>query len=748
MNEVEGVTVKLAELLRHPEDLDKIQALRSEFTRKKAAVDGQLKLGLKDQLEVTQAGMTSITDGQRTVNLIKEEMIKIDKLCSEAQSMIRDFPSINLVAQTHRNFTQVETMKENLDTFNERISRVESLLRNDDADPEEMPNLLAVHYKLTQLRDIRDDAMEQIRRAEDSSLQNTLEDYFARLDDTIEWFDEHVGNICLNLISIVQNGNNGLVVRLAVIIEEEEKNDNKVKALQEAQRDYKELAARFKSITTGRKDMRGYKEKFLACIRVHAEQQFAEVEQQFLEDPERLEKSLRWFFNELNTVKLGMVKLMPKKWRIFKVYGDIYHLLMHDFLIKQVDNPDLSPKSMLAIIHWGEKYYAKMEKLGFKQADLKPHVIDDREGELVREWRQLIIKFLTEWIERISIADQKDFTERNPDTIDRDENGCFRTRNLVDMWRMFREQIIAAGDSDRSDVTEGVIDEMFRVLKSRQAAWQKLVDDECSKHSGPQGAQDGYETIYDWLVAVTNDQIACIDDNEDEGQVGYLTRFKRDFEPLVTPKYLVHASSEIETIRDGYIDLSTYCITSFTALIFAVDFRSTLTEFFTPKWYQQFDMKRIVTTFEDYITDYTEVLHRSMLDILVEEVADALLVRYLLCVRNRGAKFRRTDPFGDKLRDDVLTAFGFFERFPDFATIKQKWRVIDPFSRLLSSEKAAIPDVYMSFKSEYWDLQLSWVEAVLRARDDFDRAMLNGVKAKAAAMDVVRGQETIMSKVR
>ena len=56
MDDVESATVKLAELLRHPEDLDKIPGLKAEFTRKKAAVDGQLRHGLKEQLELTQSG--------------------------------------------------------------------------------------------------------------------------------------------------------------------------------------------------------------------------------------------------------------------------------------------------------------------------------------------------------------------------------------------------------------------------------------------------------------------------------------------------------------------------------------------------------------------------------------------------------------------------------------------------------------------------------------------------------------------
>ncbi|MCJ1480502.1 SNARE-binding exocyst subunit S6 [Schaereria dolodes] len=748
MADADGVTIQLAELLRHPEDLDKILALKSEFTRKKAAVDGQLKAGLREQLEVTQSGMGSIGDAQRTVNQIKEEMMKIDKLCAESQSMIRDFPNINIVSQIHRNFSQVETMKSNIDNFNDRLKDLEQLLQDDEQDIENQPNLLSVHYGLTQLRDIRDDAMDQIKKTADTSLESTLQDYFIRLDEVIEIFDEHVGTACMNLIPLVQSDNNGMVVRLALVIEAEEKNDMKVRAMQDAQRDYKDLASRFRSINAGPKQLRGYKEKFVKAIDLYARGHFNSSEEAFLEDPDKLEKSLKWYFNDLNTVKLGMTRLMPKRWKISKTYTIIYHKLMHDWLIKLVDDPNLSPAHMLSIIHWSEKYYAKMAKLGWDQAELLPQLLDDRESELVREWRQLIVNSVDQWMDRMYSTDRRAFLDRKPDTLDTDAHGYFRTHTLGDMWRMLREQILVAGNTDRADVTEGVLEAIFRALKKRQTLWQKLVDEEAAKYKSPSSDQDGLHVLQDWIVAIANDQIACIDDNEDAGQLGYLTRFKRDYEPLVTSKYLEHAADEIDVIRDGFVDLGTHCIATFVSLIFTVDFRSTITEFFTVKWYSEYGMKRITSTFEDYVGDYSEVLHHSMLDIFVEELADELLVRYLLSVRNKGAKFRRPDPFTDKFKDDVLTAFAFFQKFPDFALIKQKWRVVDYLVRILEADKVGVPSVYEAFKKDYWDVQVSWIESVLRARDDYDRGLLSSVKAKAAGIYVERGTDTIMSKVK
>lgn len=744
----------LAELLRHPEDLDKIGALKQEFARKKTTVDDRLRGGLREQLETTQSGMSGLTDGLKTVQQIKDEMTKIDKLCSESQNIIKDIGTINFVSQAHRNFGAVETMRKNLETFNERLSAVEKMLREDDADRENMPNLLPTHYELTQLRNIRDDAMEQIQKADDPSLQSTLEDYFERLDDMIDWFDEHVGLLALNLINLVVNGNNGLVVRFAVVMEAEEKSDQKVLALQQALKDHKEMAARFQGITDGAKQVRGYKEKFLEAIRLSAEQQFAEAKQQFLDDPTKLEKTMKWYFNDLNAVKIGMSPLMPKKWKILKMYGNVYHKLMRDTLIATIDDPDTSSATTLEIVGWPEKYYKKMTKLGFKLDELKPHVIDDREAELVRDFRQLIIKYLDEWIERIFKSEQKDFAERNVEgsNLDQDEYGYFRTRNLVDLWRMMREQIDVAANSQRADVVEGVIDAMLQRLRARQQTWQKMLEDEAARFEGPgQENLEGFQPLQDWLVATANDQIACIDDNEEDNKFGYLSSFVQKLEPIVTPQYLERADGEIAALRDGYVDFSTWCITKFAQLILTVDFAPVLPDFFTAKWYTTTAMKQMVVTFDEYVGDYRQVLHHSLVDIFIEIFADELLVAYLSSVRNKGVKFRRADPFQDKIFNDVQTAFEYFDGLPnpDVAdSIKQTWRVTEPFLGLLTCPKDEVPNAFESFKTAYWDLQIGWVEAVLRSRDDFERSMLNSVKARAARIDVVRGPETIMGKVK
>jgi hypothetical protein len=758
-----GGMPRIQDTLRTPEDLEKITSLKAEILRKKGDVDARLREGLKDHLDSTQNGMATLSEGQKLVGQIKEEMKSIHDLCEQAQAIRKNFPQLDYLARVHRNFEATRAMQAGLDNFEKDCAHVQRLLEDDENDLEGQPNLLEAHMRLTRLRDFRDEALDQIRRGKDSSLEQTLLDWFGQLDDIIELFDEHVGQICLNLIQLVQSDNPGIIVRLAVVIASEEKNDARVRALQDAQKDHQDLVSKFTSFTIGPKAIRGYKEKFLQAIEAVAQAKFEQTRQDFQEDPSKLEKQTKWFFNDLFVCQQGMKNLFPRKWKIFETYVDIYHKQMHDFLISFVDAEDLRPPQMLGIVHYIEEYYKKMNKLGVPQAQLKPHVVDLREGDLIRDYRNIITKALNSWIDRMYVTDRKNFQARATDAIEQDPEGHFRTKTLPDMWRMLHEQAEAAGDSEREDVVEGVMTAMFSALKSRQQQWERLIDEEVERYKNPTPEQlEALQPLQDWLLAIANDQIACVDDaagdieDDPTAQKGYLTRFREDFTKLPTPpsaKFMsTNGASELDALRDGYVDLATHCINRFVQLIFRVDFRTIMTELFVPgKWYEQSAMQRMTTTFDDYIGDYGSVLHPSLLDILIEELSDALLVNYLTSIRtNRGVKFRRGEPFPVKFRDDVLAAFGFFEKYPDSfnETIKPKWKAVNFTVQLLEVDKSEVVAVYAQFKREFWDLQLSWVEGVLKTRDEWDRGLITAVKQAAASTYAERGLDTVMGKVK
>lgn len=754
---------RIQDVLRTPDDLEKIISLKAEINRKKADVDARLREGLKEHLDTTQNGMSTLAEGQKLVGQIKDEMKSIHDLCEQAQAIRKNFPQLDYLARVHRNFEATRAMQAGLDTFERDCSYAQRLLEDDETDLENQSNLLEAHMRLTKLRDFRDEALDQIRRAKDNSLEQTLLDWFQQLDNVIDIFDEHIGQICLSLIELVQRDNTGVIVRLAIVIASEEKNDQRVRALQDAQKDHQDLVSKFTSFTIGPKIIRGYKEKFIQAIQAVAQAKFEQTRQDFQDDPSKLDKHTKWYFNDLFVSKQGMQNLFPKKWKIYDTYINIYHQQMHDFLVSFVDDQNLRSPMLLAIVHYIDLYYKKMKKLDYSSNQLKPHVLDSRQGDLIRDYRNLITKALNSWIDRMYATDRKNFSSRVTDAIEQDPDGHFRTKTLGDMWRMLHEQAVAAGDSEREDVVEGVMSAMFSALKSRQQQWERTVDEEVERYKNP--TPDLLETLQplqDWLLAIANDQIACVDDaagdviDDPTAQKGYLTRFREDFTKLPTPpsaKFMsTNGTTELDALRDGYVDLATHCINGFVQLIFKVDFRTIIGELFVPgKWYEQTALQRIVTTFDDYISDYNAVLHPSLLDILIEELSDTLLVSYLTAIRNnRGVKFRRGEPFPAKFRDDVLAAFAFFEKYPDAfnETIKPKWKAANFTVQLLEVDKTEVVGVYERFKAEFWDLQLSWVEGVLKTRDDWDRGMITAVKRAAASTYTERGMDTIMGKVK
>lgn len=758
-----GVAVpRIPDLLRTPDDLEKLANLKADVVRKKADVDARLREGLSQHLEATQNGMSTLSEGQKLVGQIKDEMKSIHDLCEQAQAIRKDFPQIDYLARVHRNFEATRAMQAGLDSFERDCNEVLDLLDADERDEQVQANLLEAHMKITRLRDFRDEALDQISKAKDDSLRHTLEDWFAPLDRAIESFDDHVGVICMDILNLVQGGNDGLVVRLAIVLHAEEKNDERVRALLDAQKDHQDLVSKFTSFTIGPKSIRGYKEKFLKAVELVVQEKFKGIQEDFAEDPEKLTKLTKFFFNDLNAVKLGMQKLFPKKWKILKTYVSIYHKTMREFLLAYADSQDITPPQMLGIVHFIDPYYERMAKLGISKDDITPHVLDNRESDMVREYRNLITKALTQWIDRMHVTDRKNFIARSPDTIEQDIGGYFRTKTLGDMWRMLHEQTDLAGNSEREDVVEGVMSSMCLALKSRQQQWERLITEEVDKYKTPTPELiESMQPLQEHLLAVANDQIACVDDspemvNDITAQAGYLTRFRDHFFNLPTPPSArfqsTNATTEVEALRDGYVDLATHAMAAFVKLIFMVDFRTITSELFIPgKWYQERAMEQMISTFDDYIGDYQAVIHPSLRDILVTEIGDNLLVAYLTSItRNRGVKFRRQDPFSARFRDDVLAAFDFFQKQSPEAfneSIKPSWKAINYTVQLLEGEKAAVPGIYEAFKRDFWDLQLSWVEAVIKTRDEWDRNMINAVKRAAAGTYGDRGQETVMGKV-
>lgn len=99
-----------------------------------------------------------------------------------------------------------------------------------------MPNLLSIHYYVSQMRDVQDSARHYAAQSTED-VRRTIQKHFAPLDDIVEQFDTILFDISENLLEVIRVGNSSLVVRVAKIIDAEEKQDLATKIVEEIQED-------------------------------------------------------------------------------------------------------------------------------------------------------------------------------------------------------------------------------------------------------------------------------------------------------------------------------------------------------------------------------------------------------------------------------------------------------------------------------------------------------------------------------
>jgi len=87
----------IAAMLKHPDDLSTLTAMRQKLIREKAIVDQQLKIGVQNQMEETREALDILGTTKEQVLGIRSNMKNIDSLCKDAQGLITDYPRIRKV---------------------------------------------------------------------------------------------------------------------------------------------------------------------------------------------------------------------------------------------------------------------------------------------------------------------------------------------------------------------------------------------------------------------------------------------------------------------------------------------------------------------------------------------------------------------------------------------------------------------------------------------------------------------------
>ncbi|GAA5990272.1 hypothetical protein JCM10908_005903 [Rhodotorula pacifica] len=751
----------IAEHLSTPPSLNRIPLLRQRIHKERTQLQQTLSSRAKDQIDIVKQGLAGLKSAKDATEQLRDHLRQVEELMLDPRGQVEGFGKLVEVSVVHRRLTQTLEMVNSLRSMYSRLSHLSQLLAADRSDPlGPSPNLLTVHYHLTELETFRNETLAQAKKAGSgatrtllsgtvseggastdsasqiggSTTRETLERYFERLGETIEAFEAHYFRLARELLVLARAGHAAVAVKLCKIAELEGARDQKAIAIRMVKKAGNvDVASRFRSLQADARTIKHYRSKVLDAIRESCR---VEVEKSYRaagEDGVRWLDELDWMYDDILTVRELLTDKFPEDWNIEQVYIKAFHKALYDFLANLAKS-GVGADTLLRLSQFPKEYLKTMTKeLEIDPDLLQPPLLDGREANLVDDYFALISQRMDEWTANLMKTEVADFVVReNPPETDAD--GFYGMQGAVILFQMLNQQVDLALESNQAAVLARVVDEAGRVIRGVQQRWLKILDQEYRKKvaaaEGAKNADEFAPGLDLYITALANDQIKSADFTE---------ALSARLEPLVSTKYKAPIADKLNEAMDGYLDVAKRCVQILIDLVFD-DLRPATKSFMTAGWYAApaqpgaSAMEQVVETLKDYMTDFQEQLNPNLFDLLIEDILDTFVLAYLTAIR-RTSKLRIPQAC-ERMRKDIDLAFEFFLQYKPKTELVSYFDVLESVLTLMSASKMMVFLDYWPFRKKYGPA-LAFTEALMKARDDLDRSAVNeimeSVKRKVAS---------------
>ncbi|KAL2919037.1 SNARE-binding exocyst subunit S6 [Polyrhizophydium stewartii] len=725
----EAAVLRIADLLRHPDDLaNKLPLLRKKVAMERASVEAQLKTVMEGQLDGTQRGIDALRNCRAETARVRDALAHMDGLCAEPQNAIKNYTLIKRMSRTHQNFVATKAMVEQFQLINQQLQRIQHLLEEDAVKtigPAE--SLLFVHYQLQQLSSFRDATLVKARGCS-SDVINTLNSMFKKLEQIEYKFDIYLWNLAKVTVELVKAGYSSAVVRMVKVIEAEERADE-MAAIEEEE---SERAHMRRSRT-----VKSYRIRFFDVLREAIQEEMRILYDANRNDTAELLRAADGVVDTLIIVNDDVVPLFPKRYNIFHFFVLEYHRAIYE-ITKKLCEGDLDPATILQLIKWVRDYYANMSaRLDVSEDLLEPRLLDGREEELMGEYITLVRSKLTEWLSNILQTETVDFLERRnpPET---DGTGQYLLTGSVIIFQMFNQQLDVVATSSRGQLLHDVVMECCNVLDEFQAAWVKILDQEYAKFVAK--ANDLAEGLVEYTMALANDSLRSSEFSE---------TISRRLEGMTDESVRQAVLARVRSTMDGFMRIAKRGQQILVDIVMS-DIQPALNFLHCQQWYEQDIMRLIVGTFEDYGDDFQKHLSEYVYGKVTSELLDRYLVAYIETFKNKNAKYKMPTAV-ERMHSDLELVLAFFVKTKNAKRAKASFEVIEKIIALLEANpRMVFLDFYALWKA-YPDIPLEFIEKLLGKRDDLDKAQLREIMESCRAKAKEERQEnvppTIFSKI-
>ena len=474
-----------------------------------------------------------------------------------------------------------------------------------------------------------------------------------------------------------------------------------------------DAASRFKSMQANARVIKNYRHKLLDTITASIKEAFADHHEQHQYDMLGYIETLGWIYKDIIRIKDDVEPLFPEDYELTPYMVKAYHRTLNETLRKIVDsNPEA--QVLLELHAWIKEYRVSMKELEIPSAWLQPPLLDGKSQDLIEDYVKLIVTKLDEWTVNLVRQETSKFQWRTQEPEQADD-GQFGMEGVVDFFQLVNQQCDLALDSNQGAVLARVVNESAKVMRRTQQEWLRVVAEECrfQQEKKPEEVPGG---LVEYVIALANDQLKCAD---------YAEALSARLEPLVSAKYKEVISGCLNEAIDGYLDVAKQCTSSLVDFVFN-DLKLATKNLITPAWYTDNLLAQIIETMRDYMSDYQAHLNPSIFDILVEDLLDSFSIAYLTALRRSASRSLRMPGAITRIQTDIAAAFDFFTTYKSPEELEKHFEVIDMIVSMLSASSQMVFMDFWTFAKIHGP-QLPFVEALMKARDDLDRAVVGDI---------------------
>lgn len=471
-----------------------------------------------------------------------------------------------------------------------------------------------------------------------------------------------------------------------------------------------DVAAKFRSMQANARVIKHYRSKVQKCIVESIKEKFEEAYVNEGQNAAGFLESSIWIYQDIMRIEEDVVPCFPPSYEIYNLYVREYHRALNDIINKIMESePEASV--LLTLHSWIKEYKKSMKELNVPPELLEPPLLDGNEQSLVEDYLKLIIKKLDEWSANLMKTEVQAFTAREePPEVDGD--GLYGTQGAVILFQMVNQQVDLAMESGQGLILARVIEEVNRVMRGIQEQWSSLIVSEYKKQiEKPEEVAGG---LVEYCIALANDQLKSAD---------FAETLSSRLEPLVSDKYRGTIHDRLNDAIDGCVDVAKKCTQILIDIVFN-DLKPAVKLLFQSAWYDGM-MAQIIETMRDYMTDYQTFLNPSLFDLLVEDIMDTFLVTYLTALANTNMKLKMPAAT-ERMRKDIDEVYKFFGAYRKTKELESKFEVLEMIQSLLEASQSLVFLSYWSFAKVHGP-NIAFVEALMKARGDFDRSAVNEV---------------------